>query len=321
MKMNKFPLISIIIPCFNAELYISNTISSIKKQSYPCVEVIFVDDGSKDKTVSKINEAMKNTKITFEVLQQKNKGTSIARNNGIKACKGEWFVCIDSDDVIHPEFLTRLYFGAMKFDTLISLSNFRIVSDTNLFSFADQDFISKCYSRNEIMKLFLKRKINVVITAMLLHKDTVVKNGLLYSPEVTFGEDAIYIWRVLAFFEAVSYEEYPLYNYYVRQNSKTTNPSLTGMVSHKKAFVELADIIAPVQGMKFAQHAYARAVFALIRVSAMYCSYEDFCIRVSTLYDDKIRKQLLFFPDIRVKILTILLNCNLKLFYMINHIK
>jgi len=95
------PLVSVIIPCYNYAEYLGDAIESILVQTYPNVEIIVVNDGSTDNT----SEVAR--KYGVQLIEQENKGLSGARNSGIRNAKGEWISCLDADDKLHPDYLTR----------------------------------------------------------------------------------------------------------------------------------------------------------------------------------------------------------------------
>ena len=92
------PLISVVIPAYNAESYIQSTLDSVFNQTYQNIEVIVVDDGSNDSTQSILNAYPHNV----VVIKTENKGVSHARNTGIDAAKGGWIAFVDSDDIWLP---------------------------------------------------------------------------------------------------------------------------------------------------------------------------------------------------------------------------
>ena len=98
------PLISIIIPAYNAEVYLKECLESIKNQSYSNFEVLIVDDGSLDNT-SKISKQYEKEDNRFKYLYQDNAGPSVARNTGIKQSKGEYIWFVDADDWIEKDSL------------------------------------------------------------------------------------------------------------------------------------------------------------------------------------------------------------------------
>lgn len=95
-----YPLVSIVIPLYNAEQFIAATIESALQQTYNHIEIIVVDDGSKDDSYA-IAKRFENDKI--KVVKQANKGASAARNHGITLAKGEYIQFLDADDFLHPQ--------------------------------------------------------------------------------------------------------------------------------------------------------------------------------------------------------------------------
>ncbi len=96
--------ISIVIPCFNDHEYIEKAIESALGQTYENIEIIVVDDGSDSRTKAILKKLQ--PKIN-QLITQKNKGSSAARNIGIKAAKGEYILTLDSDDYFHETFCEK----------------------------------------------------------------------------------------------------------------------------------------------------------------------------------------------------------------------
>lgn len=106
--MNNYPLISLIIPCYNAEQTLEKCLNSVIQQSYKNLEIIIINDGSTDKT-AEICDAYKNKDSRIIVFTQDNSGVSKARNKGIKAATGEYICFVDSDDWVEPNYCYELY--------------------------------------------------------------------------------------------------------------------------------------------------------------------------------------------------------------------
>lgn len=97
--MNEFPLVSIIVPAYNCENYISETLLSLFEQDYPNIEIIVVNDGSTDGTLN----LLKTYAEKVLLIDQVNTGVSGARNHGIQAARGEFISFCDSDDLWAPQ--------------------------------------------------------------------------------------------------------------------------------------------------------------------------------------------------------------------------
>ena len=100
------PLVSVIIPIFNSEKYISDTIISVQNQTYHNWEMLLVDDGSTDETQTIIASFLTDKRIQFYPLE-KNSGTGTARNFGVSKAAGKYIAFLDADDLWKPEKLEK----------------------------------------------------------------------------------------------------------------------------------------------------------------------------------------------------------------------
>lgn len=120
MKNLSYPLISVIVPIYNSEKYLSGCIDSILKQSYKNFELLLIDDGSTDKS----EDIIKNYLSCYENIRYfklKHTGVFRARNFGVQHSSGEWISFIDSDDFISDHFFIDLI-APTKYDKEIDVS-------------------------------------------------------------------------------------------------------------------------------------------------------------------------------------------------------
>ena len=94
------PLVSVVIPAYNAASYIAETLDSVKRQTWQAIEVFVIDDGSSDDTVA---IARTYSATNFTILEQKNSGACVARNLGLSLSKGKYIQFLDADDVLSPD--------------------------------------------------------------------------------------------------------------------------------------------------------------------------------------------------------------------------
>ena len=99
-------LVSIIVPCYKQAHYLNEALQSVLEQTYPYWECIIVNDGSPDNTEHVAKEWFKKDE-RFKYVYQTNSGLSSARNAGIKISKGEFILPLDSDDILHPDYLQK----------------------------------------------------------------------------------------------------------------------------------------------------------------------------------------------------------------------
>jgi glycosyltransferase involved in cell wall biosynthesis len=101
-----FPLVSVVIPAYNAEAFITRTLHSVLSQSYKNLEVLVVDDGSQDRTVEIVQSLARRDERVI-LLRQKNSGVAVARNLAIQNARGELIAPIDADDIWYPQNLEK----------------------------------------------------------------------------------------------------------------------------------------------------------------------------------------------------------------------
>ena len=104
-------LVSIVVPVYNAERYLCTSIHALQKQDYSNIEIILVDDGSKDASPSICDSFEKEDK-RIRAIHKTNGGVSSARNAGIEAATGKYIMFVDSDDLCESNIVSRMVFLA-----------------------------------------------------------------------------------------------------------------------------------------------------------------------------------------------------------------
>ena len=120
--MNK--LVSIIIPCYNSEMYIEQCIKSVINQTYKNIEIILINDGSKDETGNIIKE-YREKYDNILLIDRENKGVQYCRKEGIEKSNGEYVFFIDSDDCIDPNTISDMIFYADKYNADIVKGSYK----------------------------------------------------------------------------------------------------------------------------------------------------------------------------------------------------
>jgi glycosyltransferase involved in cell wall biosynthesis len=110
-------MISIVIPLYNKEKYIVDTLQSVVNQSYKKFEVIVVDDGSTDKSIEKVMPFLEDPR--FKLVEQKNAGVSSARNFGVLNSRFEYIAFLDADDLWFPEYLSKMQSAIKQFPNCV----------------------------------------------------------------------------------------------------------------------------------------------------------------------------------------------------------
>lgn len=130
-------LVSIITPTFNSASYIAETIQSVQNQTYQNWELIIVDDGSSDETVSIIQQIQKTEHRVNLVIQPKNVGPAITRNIGIELAQGKYLTFLDADDIWFPDFIQNSITTIQQTKVPFVFSSYRRADEALNFIYSD----------------------------------------------------------------------------------------------------------------------------------------------------------------------------------------
>ncbi|MFN3019476.1 glycosyltransferase family 2 protein [Chryseobacterium sp. TY3] len=196
------PLVSIIVPIYNSEEYIEDCVNSIIEQSYSNLEIILINDGSKDASLSIIND-LKETDDRIIVIDKKNGGVSKARNSGIQVSTGEYVVFIDSDDRIGKKFIT----------------NYIDILSQNPKALIYQSFISEYENKNvpEVLPsaVYFDQDIHKAIILLeqkrclggawnKIFRTEIIKNReILFNEGFSYGEDKVFTLQYMQYVDCI----------------------------------------------------------------------------------------------------------------------
>lgn len=221
--MRQDRLISIIVPLYNVETYLSWCLDSIMAQTYKNFELILVNDGSTDGSGRICDEyASKDQRI--KVIHQENSGPSIARNVALDLMTGEYVTFIDSDDVVHHRYLEVLLENMLNYGADISAVTFSRVSEFG--KLGEADFSGKVATYNPIkaIKRILYQKDLENSAWGKLYKSQLFEN--VRFPESIYYEDLAIFYKVYEKARKIVFEQVGLYGYRKRPSSIMGNFSL-----------------------------------------------------------------------------------------------
>ncbi len=211
------PIISVIVPVYNAAAYLETCVLSVRSQSFDSWELLLVDDGSTDASPGLCDQwAARDPRI--RALHQRNGGVSAARNAGIAEACGEWLSFVDADDCVESAFLQTLYEQAIESEADLSICTMRkFAGDWEGGTLECPGLPNGAFGREKIvgeMALYLMRfnACNSICTK-LFRRDIVEAGGLLLTPGRTHGEDREFLLRYLAHCQRVVYDPRALYRY------------------------------------------------------------------------------------------------------------
>lgn len=217
--------VSIIIPAYNIEKYIEESILSSINQTLKEIEIIIINDGSTDKTLEIIKK-YKKIDNRIKLIDQKNQGVSIARNNGLEVARGKYIYFLDGDDWIENEALNECYniaenleidiihFNSLKIEEKTKIKNFSYVKGTNLDEnkiYIGEEFVEECFNKNifrgEVWFNFIKREL--------------IENlKLKFYPGISY-EDILFTMKLQNSNYKIKYLNKIFHNYRIREKSIT----------------------------------------------------------------------------------------------------
>ena len=216
------PLISVIIPAYNAEKRLGKCVESVCGQTWKHLEILIVDDGSADGTGRLAEEwARKDGRI--RVAHQRNAGVSAARNRGLEMAGGEWIRFVDSDDQLPPDSIEKLYARILREGSDLVIAGYvhQVGELSHPFNLAKRDDTVDCA---EYLK-FLNRNANSFFCGVLWNKlfrrETIERNGLRFESGLGYGEDFLFVCGYLADAERISFSTDVVYRYIRHPDSMT----------------------------------------------------------------------------------------------------
>ncbi len=213
-------LVSIIIPGYNTEEYLDKCICSVVNQTYKNLEIILVDDGSSDSTLSKFNEwEKKDSRI--KVVHQENKGLALARNTGISAATGEFVMFADSDDYLESDMVEFLLGLSVKYDADVSRCGFYFDDFDKTDSVSDDETIKIPDYDSIMIELATGGHISGVAWNKLYKYDVIKSHP--YRKEDGCSEDIMHNYRVYKDIKKAVFCNIPKYHYVIRDNSITNS--------------------------------------------------------------------------------------------------
>jgi glycosyltransferase involved in cell wall biosynthesis len=215
------PKVSVIIPVYNAEKFLSETIESVIAQTYPDWEIIAVDDGSTDRSLEILRKYEQRLPSKIHVITQRNSGVSIARNNAIAIAKGEYIAFLDHDDLWLPEKLEK------QVELLDSNKELGLVySDSYIIIDEEGDFEKNTYSQN--IKPFRGNVLNELLYAnfiplltAIIRKEVLNKVGM-FNPKYKICEEYDLFLKIAEYYP-VDFIEQPLAKYRVHDENFSRN--------------------------------------------------------------------------------------------------
>lgn len=220
------PAISVVLPVYNGESYLKTTLKSIQAQTFSNFEVLCVNDGSSDNSLS-ILQAFSQADERFRVFTQENSGPGVARNTGLDVAMGTYVIMLDADDIYEPTLLEELYASAQTYGSDVVVcrsSQFDNATGTpvdswwtiNIAQIPDQPVFSATDMRDFIFTAFIGWPWD-----KLYRRSFIEANAIRY-PKLTNSEDLYFVFLSLVLASKISVVDTPLISHRVNRSGSVS---------------------------------------------------------------------------------------------------
>lgn len=235
--MRNQPLVSIVVPVYNAGKYLEKCLYSITEQEYPNLEIVVINDGSTDSSKDTIERyALKDKR--FIVHNKENGGVSSARNKGIELANGKYITFIDADDVIHKSFVMKLVNDLIDNNADIATTN------AQHYSMTDSEFLSTSYTTDDPIIEYSAHQALYLLYCGTLEKGhngiQIFRSSLIKDNEITFDvtmkicEDFDFLARAISKSTKVIFD--PRNMYYYRVNDASAMRTMPAMQFYESIY-------------------------------------------------------------------------------------
>ena len=266
--------VSVIVPFYNVEKYIEKCLETLVNQTLDDIEIILVNDGSKDKTVDIVKKykEMYSNKIVY--LEKENGGLSDARNYAISYARGEYIAFLDSDDYVETNMYKEMYEIAQKENSDMVECNF-------IWEYPNKTRIDIGTTYNNKHEMI--EKIRVVAWNKLIKREILEKSKVQFPKGYRY-EDVEFTYKLIPFLEKVSFCKTPMVHYVQREGS------ISNVQNKRNA--EIFDVMEHVMDYYKENNLYEEYYQELEYLYSRYAFCSSF-LRIVKIKDKEIRKQLL----------------------------
>ena len=218
-----YPLISVIVPCYNVEKFLPNCFKCLENQSYKNLHVIFVNDGSTDDTLKILEEYCRfhsgNTLINGE-----NRGVACARNSGLDAIKGEFFAFYDADDILYTDHFETLFKNVTESGADMAVCGIKRISEKRAAKFdynrdIKADKIRVFDKQEALEQFFSQEKFDYLLMNKIFSAKILKESGARFLDNCRYGEEGYFFYKYLLSAEKTVYYGAKTYVYVQNKHS------------------------------------------------------------------------------------------------------
>ena len=273
--MNECKL-SIIVPVYGVEKYIDKCLNSLVKQSLKEIEIIAVNDGTKDNSQKIIDKYVKKYPDKIKSYIKENGGQGSARNYGLKKTTGEYIGYVDSDDFVEKDMYKKLYNKAKENNyDIVVCGNYNVSED---YQNKNIDAFINNYN-TDLENIFFGK---MAVWNKIYKRDILIKNKLEFKEKVWY-EDLAFTLKAIMNSNTFAFIDEPLYDYLIREGSTMNNSNVQRNLEILDAFNDI---------LSYIQHNKKEEYFSKIEFLAIDHIYISAIVRVlKAEADDKVKRE------------------------------
>ena len=266
------PQISIVMPVYNSEKYLKDTLESLRQQTFQNYELICVNDGSTDKSLEILEDFNKKYNNFIKIISTENQGAGTSRNYGFQFAKGETTIFLDSDDYFHPNFLEELYNQYKKTNSDIVICKYDVTLPDGSLYLKNQGIRFDTILKKEI---FNKYDIPDYIFCFCnyspwnkLYKTEFIREHNLKFDNIPYNNDVFFVILSLFFADKITTVDKILVNYKIfNPESATSKRKQSGNLNLCQIFDRLEKIFFDNSGNEIFRKSFNSAYMFVF----MYC--------------------------------------------------
>lgn len=258
MLLNSQPIVSFIIPAYNAEKTIVPCIKSILEIEKYDIQIIVINDGSKDKTVE-ICENIKDKRVC--VISQENQGVSSARNRGIVEAAGRFIMFVDADDLICADELEKILKNIDETDELIMFSVLRNIKGTvseeplpmvsGIYNVSGLDYLKERVLDVPLYKKWENSVLQGSACRYLFRRKSVLDKKIFFNKKLSYSEDLCFCLEVYSKFRKLKIADYKVYIINVNENSASRSYRENFWEELQEVYKEITAILGEERSMLY----------------------------------------------------------------------
>lgn len=268
--------VSVIVPVYNVEKFIDKCLNSLVKQSLKEIEIIVVNDGTKDNSQKIIDKYVKKYPDKIKSYIKENGGQGSARNYGLKKTTGEYIGYVDSDDFVEKDMYKKLYNKAKENNyDIVVCGNYNVSED---YQNKNIDAFINNYN-TDLENIFFGK---MAVWNKIYKRDILIKNKLEFKEKVWY-EDLAFTLKAIMNSNTFAFIDEPLYDYLIREGSTMNNSNVQRNLEILDAFNDI---------LSYIQHNKKEEYFSKIEFLAIDHIYISAIVRVlKAEADDKVKRE------------------------------